>query len=173
MQPPRALVCGSWHLSCSAQRGHVFLFHRLCGWGREVGGATPGAPRPLQTLGLRIMTAGIGSWLWPVLFCRAVSVLWARPEPWVRSVAPACPKLAESLQGSIQERLGALLRRRQMAQESYRLLQLALVTEGCGAAGRPCRMKERLPATHSQHHFARYRRLHQGPRLGDPAFPWR
>lgn len=173
MQPLRASACGSWHLACSAQRGRVFLFHGLCGWGREVGRATPGAPRPLQTPGLRIMTAGIGSWLWPVLFGRAVSVLWARPEPWVRSAAPACPELAESLQGSIQERLGALLCWRQMAQESYRFLQLALVTEGRGGMGRRCRMKERLLAARSQHHFSRYRRLHQGPRLGDHAFPWR
>ena len=90
-----------------AQWGRVFLFHGLCGWGREVGRAVPGAPRPLQTPGLRTVTAGVGSWLWPVLFGRAVFVLWARPEPWVRSVASACPELAESLQGSIQERLGA------------------------------------------------------------------
>ena len=79
-------------------------------------------PKAFADAGLRTVTAGIGSWLWPVFFGRAVSVLWARPEPWVRSVAPACPELAESLQGSIQERLEAPLCWRQMAQESYRLL---------------------------------------------------
>lgn len=51
-----------------AHWGRVFLFHGLCGWGREVGRAAPGAPRPLQMPGLRIMTAGVRSWLWPCVF---------------------------------------------------------------------------------------------------------
>lgn len=59
--------------------------------------------RPAADAGLRIMTAG-GSWLWPRVWQGAVSVLWARPEPWVRSLAPACPELAEGVSKAASRR---------------------------------------------------------------------